>query len=112
MGGKCYLKDWSVGLAFYEPNLVNRTDTRGLISLVEETNRVGFVVAHDLVELGWADIYLQLTLKIEGKINIVEYLYWSLFLAERQRHHIPHMVEQSYACWVEQIFRPKIVSEL
>ena len=112
MGRKCYLKDWSVGLAFYEPNLVNRTDTRGLISLVEETNRVGFVVAHDLVELGWADIYLQLTLKIEGKINIVQYLFWSLFLAERQTHHIPHMVEQSYACWVEQIFRPKMVSEL
>ena len=51
-GGMCYLKDWSVGLASDETNLIYRTDPRGLISLVQKTNRVGFVVTHDLAGLG------------------------------------------------------------
>ena len=49
--GGYYLKDWSVGLASNETNLVYWTDPGGLISLVEKTNRVGFVVTHDLAGL-------------------------------------------------------------
>ena len=61
VGDGYYLKDRSVGLASNETNLVYWTDPGGLISLVEKTNWVGFVVTHDLA---WLGRYLQLTLRI------------------------------------------------